>query len=108
LPRRETFAAFIVERAGWKALRPCMDFLLLWSFATSGGVDLLGVSEVQKYAEDTHWGSSAKFYRYLQLWREATGVETPGVVLLRVKLARERKAAVRQAMSLTLSDVGVA
>jgi len=29
-------------------------------------------------------------------------------VLLRVKLARERKAAVRQAMSLTLSDVGVA
>jgi hypothetical protein len=108
LPRHiETFASWIVAKGGWRALSPCIDLLLVWSFATDGGRKLLSVSEVQKYAERTHWGSEAKFYRHVKLWREVTELDSPGVVLLRVRLSKERKRAAVQALSLTTAQVGV-
>jgi hypothetical protein len=95
-----------------------MDLLVLWSVAVGcGALDSVQKSGPERTGEvaavcafgvRNSWGSGAKFYRLLKEWRDITEMESPGVVLERVQLAKERKAAMVQALSLTAVQVGVA
>lgn len=104
MPRRDTFAAWLVRRAGLRALSPCIDLILLWSFARAAG-EAGSVDQVRRYGERTHWGSEAKFYRSLKLWRESTGMDTPALLLAHVELSKERKRAAAQLLSVTMAEV---
>lgn len=115
---RQTLAVVIVQRGGWRALASCMDLLLLWSVAIAngalddrqreGGVRSGEVDAVRRFGERTSWGSSAKFYRLLKLWRHVLPeLDTPGVVVRQAKLSRDRVVAMGQVFGLSAEEVGV-
>lgn len=104
--RRDTLAAVIVGRAGWLALKHSTDLLVLWCVATKSGAEPLTIPEVREYGERTHWGSQAKFYRYLEDWRKGTGLDHPGVYLERVRVNDDRATVTAQFLSVPAASVG--
>ncbi len=95
----------------------CMDFLTLWAVALQSdsltptahsGPERTGqITQVCEFGVRTRWGSDAKFYRLLKLWREVTETDSPAVVLDRVKVSKERTKAMTEVFTLTPAQVGV-
>ncbi len=105
--KEKSFAEVVVERVGLRGLYQVVDLVLLWSVASGAGRKFRTLDQVREFAISTGWGSRAKFYRHLERFRKATGVEHPGVLLVNVRLSKDRNRAAGELLTASSARLGV-